>query len=91
MARRKKSELYLEQIEIAKASNRNVVISTSELNYLEKAFMALMSQENDENVCQWESARDIMENAEFKVQCNHNPLIRGKVPNNFSFHDFKLS
>ena len=87
MARRKKSELYLEQIETAKKNNRNIVIGTSDLDYLEKAFMALISQEN---VCEWKSAGDIMDNAEFKVQCNHNPLIRGKVPNNFSFHDFRF-
>lgn len=47
-------------------------------------------QENGENVCEWKSAGDIMENVEFKVQCNHNPLTRKKVPNNFSFQDFKF-
>ena len=45
MARRKKSELYLEQIKTAKRNNRNIVFETSDLNYLEKAFMALLSHE----------------------------------------------
>lgn len=90
MARRKKSELYLDQIRTAKRNNRNIVFGISDLNYLEKAFMSLILQDNDETVCEWESPVDIMDNAEFKVQCNHNPLKRGIVPNNFSFRDFKF-
>lgn len=42
-----------------------------------------------QEVCEWESECDVMNNTEFKVQCNHNPLKRGIVPNNFSYHNFK--
>lgn len=63
-------------------------MTEEDLIRIQKALKQL--QKKDENVCQWEATRQIMDNAEFKVQCNCNPLIRGKVPNNFSFHNFKF-
>lgn len=41
-------------------------------------------------VCEWKCARDIMDNTEFKVQCFHNPLKHGIVPNNFAYQHFKF-
>ncbi len=40
-------------------------------------------------ICKWKCAGDIMDNTEFEVQCNHNPLTKNKIPNNFSFELFK--
>lgn len=42
------------------------------------------------NTCEWQCSGDFADNTEFKVQCNHNPLKRGIVPNNFSYQDFKF-
>lgn len=41
-------------------------------------------------VCEWKTGIDAMDNTEFKVQCELNPLKRHSVPNNFSFQKFKF-
>lgn len=43
----------------------------------------------DDDVCEWKYPKEIMDNTEFEVSCNSNPLKKGVVPNNFSFCDFK--
>lgn len=40
-------------------------------------------------ICEWRYLSCFESNSRFKVQCNHNPLKNGIVPNNFSYHDFK--
>ena len=40
--------------------------------------------------CWWQAPISIMDNREFKTSCRDNKgLLRGRVPNNFSFQDFK--
>lgn len=51
--------------------------------------VANVLEKSDTEECKWTCTGDIFDNNEFKVQCNHNPLKREKVPNNFSFCDFK--
>lgn len=41
-------------------------------------------------ICKWQSAGHCDSNIEFEVQCNHNPLKKGIVPNNFAYQDFKF-
>ena len=41
------------------------------------------------DVCEWKCPKEIMDNTEFEVSCNSNPLKKGVVPNNFSFCDFR--
>lgn len=43
----------------------------------------------DTEYCKWESAGGICDNTRFAVQCNHNPLQWGEVPNNFAYSKFK--
>lgn len=42
-----------------------------------------------DDVCEWKYPKEIMDNTEFEVSCNSNPLKKGVVPNNFSFCDFR--
>lgn len=47
----------------------------------------------DNETCKWESSNDVdfsEGNICFKIQCNHNPLKTGIVPNNFAYGDFKF-
>lgn len=38
--------------------------------------------------CIWKAPKSIMDNTSFEISCNKSPLIKGIVPNNFSFRDF---
>lgn len=48
-----------------------------------------MNRAKRNKTCRWKSPTSIMDNTYFKISCNKSPLIKGVVPNNFSFHDFK--
>jgi len=43
-----------------------------------------------EEYCEWKDAGECFDNTEFKIQCEHHPLKRGAVPNNFAHHNFKF-
>ena len=42
----------------------------------------------NEETCEWSGPIEICDNEEFEIQCRHNPLRRGVVPNNFATNDF---
>lgn len=42
----------------------------------------------NEVYCEWQDSRECFDNTEFKIQCEHNPLKLGTVPNNFAHHNF---
>ena len=45
---------------------------------------------NNSEFCEWKSPTSILDNVEFNIQCEHNPLKKGTVPNNFAYQDFKF-
>lgn len=62
----------------------------SEEYYMEKVKEILEHRYSDDaEYCKWEAAGGICDNTRFNVQCNHNPLKWGEIPNNFAYSDFR--